>query len=162
MFRCPSNGYGQPHPTANYHRTHSGEHVTTKVAQKPCHAGGAVQQHHVVHKESSFKEVDGGNKAPAANDRRCFDNYPMNAANNANHHRYEAYEETYEETNCEEETYAYGAGRHHGHGSGGGGRRFQYQTHEETYELEEEEEEVVMGGGAGAGWAQLRRPSCRA
>jgi hypothetical protein len=159
MFRCPSNGYGQPHPTANYHRTHSGEHVTTKVAQKPCHAGGAVQQHHVVHKESSFKELDGGNKAPAAN-RRCFDNYPMNAANNANHHRYEAYEETYEETNCEEETYAYGAGRHHGHGSGGGGRRFQYQTHEETYE--EEEEEVVVGGGGGAGWAQLRRPSCRA
>jgi len=31
-------------------------------------------QHHVVHKES-FKEVDGGKKAPAR--ERCFDNYPM-------------------------------------------------------------------------------------
>ena len=66
-------------------------------------------QHHVVHKES-FKEVDGGKKAPAR--ERCFDNYPMMKANNAmaanhhgggSHHRYGAYEEkeTYEET-CEE------------------------------------------------------------
>ena len=161
MFRCPSNGngngygYGQQHSTTNYHRTHSGEHVT-KVAQRP----GVVLQHHVVHKES-FKEVDGG-KAPAANNRRCFDNYPMKANNamavnhhgGGSHHRYEAYEETYEESSCEEETYAYGAGRHHGHG--GGGRRFEYETHEETYE--EEEEEAVVGGD---GCAQLRRPYCR-
>jgi len=119
MFRCPSNGYGygQPHSTTNYHRTHSGEHVT-KVAERPSHAGGAVLQHHVVHKES-FKEVDGGKKQAPARER-CFDNYPMMKANNAmaanhhgggSHHSYGAYEkkETYDyEETCEEtETYEY-------------------------------------------------------
>ncbi|KAF8664951.1 hypothetical protein HU200_054271 [Digitaria exilis] len=40
----------------NYHRTHS-EHVTKVAAIPHYHAGGAMQHHMAVHKES-FKEVD--------------------------------------------------------------------------------------------------------
>ncbi|CAL4946006.1 unnamed protein product [Urochloa decumbens] len=154
------NGHGQQQHDVNmnYHRTHS-EHVT-KFAGNPCHAAGAgaVQHHTAVHKES-FKEVDG---ADCHDPRRGHGHQQQLQAhrhhgyNNNNHghggrhsgggsHRYENYEETYEES-CEEETYS--AGRHHGHG--GGGRRYQYETYEET---SYEEEEVVGGGGC----AQLKR-----
>ena len=138
--------YGQPHqPATNYHRTHS-DHATM-VAERPppCHAGGGAVQHHVVvHKETFDEEVDGGQQG-----HRHFHNHrhvkpqtkPMammvnhHAHGGAGSHRYEAFQETFEE----ETSYS-------------AGRRDEYQTYEETYE-----EEVVVGGG---GAAQLQR-GCR-
>uniref|UniRef100_K3XT66 Uncharacterized protein n=1 Tax=Setaria italica TaxID=4555 RepID=K3XT66_SETIT len=155
---CGYGGYGQPQPdmNMNYHRSHS-EHVT-KFAGNPRHAGcgGAVQHHTAVHKES-FEEVDGDCYDP----RRGHSNHALQQQQQAHRHhngggshRYETYQETYEES-CEEDTYeesceeeTYSAGRRHGNGHAG-----VRELQGDLLVCYEDEEEVVGGGG----YAQLKR-----